>query len=51
MKKYYVDLVIDKTYIVDAENIDEAKERAIAEFRKVTTDYNCLTIDDVGGIE
>lgn len=47
MKEFAVDLVIDKTYIVHANTLDEAKEKAIINLRKIMSDYSSLCIDNV----
>ena len=45
MKEFNIDLVIDKTFNVFAETVEEAKELAIQRARQLTNSYNGLTID------
>lgn len=47
MKEYNIDLVIDKTFNVRAESLQEAKELAIEKARSLMDTYNSLTIDFV----
>ena len=45
MKEFNIDLVIDKTFNVFAETVEEAKELAIQKARLMMDSYNGLTID------
>ena len=45
MKEFNIDLVIDKTFNVFADTVEEAKEKAIHEARELLGSYNNLTID------
>lgn len=45
MREFNIDLVIDKTFNVFADSIEEAKEKAILEARQLLGTYNCLDID------
>ena len=47
MKEFNIDLVIDKTFNVFAETVEEAKEKAIREAREMLGSYNSLSIDFV----
>lgn len=47
MKEFNIDLVIDKTFNVFAETVEEAKEKAIREARELLGSYNSLSIDFV----
>ena len=47
MKEFNIDLVIDKTFNVFAETVEEAKELAIQRARQLMGSYNCLEIDQV----
>ena len=51
MKEFNIDLVIDKTFNVFAENLEEAKELAIQKARQLMGTYNSLTIDFVDEID
>ena len=50
MKEFIVDLVINKTVSIQANSIEEAKEKAIAEIRKSMM-YSALTIEDITEID
>ena len=47
MKEFNIDLVIDKTFNVRAETLEEAKEIAIQRARQMMGSYNSLVIDQV----
>ena len=47
MREFNIDLVIDKTFNVFAETVEEAKEKAIREAREMLDSYNSLSIDFV----
>lgn len=47
MKEFNIDLVIDKTFNVRAETLEEAKELAIQKARQLMGSYNSLCIDFV----
>lgn len=47
MKEYNIDLIINKTFNVHAESLQEAKELAIQKARFLMDSYNSLTIDFV----
>lgn len=47
MKEFNIDLVIDKTFNVFADSVEEAKEKAILKARQLLGTYNCLSIDQV----
>jgi hypothetical protein len=51
MKEYNIDLVINKTFNVRAESLQEAKELAIQKARQLMSSYNSLTIDFVEEVE
>jgi DNA-dependent RNA polymerase auxiliary subunit epsilon len=51
MKEFNIDLVIDKTFNVFADSIEEAKEKAIEQARRLFSSYNSLSIDFVEEIE
>ena len=51
MKEFNIDLVIDKTFNVRAETLEEAKELAIQKARQLMGSYNSLTIDFVEEVE
>ena len=51
MKEFNIDLVIDKTFNVFAEDEQEAKEKAIAAARTLLYEYNSLCIDQVEEVE
>ena len=51
MKEFNIDLVIDKTFNVRAETLEEAKELAIQKTRQLMGSYNSLTIDFVEEVE
>ena len=51
MKEFNIDLVIDKTFNIRAETLEEAKELAIQKARQLMGSYNSLCIDFVDGIE
>lgn len=47
MREFNIDLVIDKTFNVFAETVEEAKELAIKKARQLMGTYNSLIIDEV----
>lgn len=47
MKEFNIDLVIDKTFNVFAETVEEAKEKAIQKIKQLVGTYNSLIIDEV----
>lgn len=47
MKEFNIDLVIDKTFNVFADSVEEAKEKAILKARQLVGTYNCVKIDFV----
>ena len=47
MKEFNIDLIINKTFNVFAETVEEAKEKAIREAREMLYSYNSLSIDFV----
>ena len=47
MKTFLIDLVIDKTFAVTAEDIEEAKEQAIQYAKMMLGSYNSLIVDEV----
>ena len=47
MREFNIDLVIDKTFNVFAETVEEAKELAIQRARQLMGTYNNLIIDEV----
>ena len=47
MREFNIDLVIDKTFNVFAETVEEAKELAIQKARQLMSSYKSLTIDFV----
>lgn len=47
MKEYNVELTVNKTFTVNANSIEEAKEKAIKVTRSTLGYYNTLTIEDV----
>lgn len=51
MKEFNIDLIIDKTFNVRAETVEEAKELAIQKARQLMGSYNSLTIDFVEEVE
>ena len=51
MKEFNVDLIIDKTFNVFADSIEEAKEKAILKARQLVGTYNCFDIDLVEEIK
>jgi hypothetical protein len=51
MREFGIDLVIDKTFNVFAETVEEAKELAIQRARQLMGTYNSLIIDEVEEIE
>lgn len=51
MREFNIDLVIDKTFNVFAETVEEAKELAIKKARQLMGTYNSLSIDFVEEIE
>lgn len=51
MREFNIDLVIDKTFNVFAETVEEAKELAIQRARQLMGTYNSLSIDFVEEIE
>ena len=51
MKEYNIDLVIDKTFNVFADSLEEAKEKAIMNARQLMDSYNSLTIDHIEVVE
>jgi hypothetical protein len=51
MKEFNIDLVIDKTFNVRAETLQEAKELAIQKAHQLMGSYNSLTIDFVEEVE
>jgi hypothetical protein len=51
MKEFNIDLVIDKTFNVFANSVEEAKEKAILKARQLLGTYNCLNIDQVEEVE
>ena len=51
MKEFNIDLVIDKTFNVRAETLEEAKELAIQKACQLIGTYNGLTIDFVEEVE
>ena len=51
MREFGIDLVIDKTFNVFAETVEEAKELAIQKARQLMGTYNSLSIDFVEEIK
>ena len=51
MTEYNIDLVIDKTFNVFADSLEEAKEKAIMNARQLMDSYNSLTIDHIEVVE
>lgn len=51
MTEYNIDLIIDKTFNVFADSLEEAKEKAIMNARQLIDSYNSLTIDSVEVVE
>lgn len=51
MKEFNIDLVIDKTFNIRAETLEEAKELAIQKARQLMGSYNSLCIDFVDEVE
>ena len=51
MKEFNIDLVIDKTFNVFADSVEEAKEKAILKARQLLGTYNSLSIDFVEEVE
>lgn len=47
MREFGIDLVIDKTFNVFAETVEEAKEKAIRKAKEMLGSYNSLSIDFV----
>ena len=47
MREFSVDLVIDRTFNVFAETVEEAKEKAIRKAKEMLGSYNSLSIDFV----
>jgi hypothetical protein len=51
MKEYNIDLVIDKTFNIFADSLEEAKEKAIMNARQLMDSYNSLSIDRIEVVE